>query len=120
MKHEQRVTFMKKVITPKMKVVFQEYDARKFKRVDCATCHGKDGKSRDFKMPSNDIHALPGSPEAFQAKLKEEPTWPKWAKFMSEQVTPQVATLLGKPHFDPKKPVEGAFSCTGCHKLEKP
>lgn len=120
MSPDQRIAYMKKVVTPKMKPVFQKFDAKKFKRVDCATCHGKDGKAREYKMPSNDIAALPGTPDAFQAKLKAEPTWPKWTQFMHEQVTPQVAALLGKPHFDPKNPVEDAFSCTGCHKLEKP
>jgi len=33
-------------------------------------------------------------------------------------VTPQMAQLLGVKHFDPQAPVEGAFSCNACHKLE--
>ena len=28
--------------------------------------------------------------------------------------------LLDVPVFNPKKPVEGAFSCAKCHKLEGP
>ena len=70
-------------------------------------------------MPNPDIAPLPGTPEAFQAALKEKPTWPKWAKFMSEEVAPQMATLLGKPHFDPKKPDPNAFGCAGCHTIKK-
>jgi hypothetical protein len=38
---------------------------------------------------------------------------------MAEQVTPQMAALLGVPAFDHQKPEAGGFSCTGCHDLEK-
>jgi mono/diheme cytochrome c family protein len=114
----QKKAYMKAAVTPKMKTVFQEFDAKKFKTFTCLTCHGEDGPDRKFKMPSNGIKPLPNTPEAFQAKLKTEPDWPKWAKFMSEKVEPAMGTLLDLPVFDPKKPVEGAFSCAACHKLE--
>ena len=55
---------------------------------------------------------------AFKAKLKTEPTWPKWTEFMAQKVEPAMGKLLDVPVFDPKKPVEGAFSCGKCHKLE--
>ena len=80
--------------------------------------HGKDGRDRKYKMPSNGIHPLPNTKEAFEAKLKAEPTWPKWTKFMAEKVEPAMGKLLAVPVFDPKKPVKGAFSCGNCHKLE--
>ena len=67
---------------------------------------------------SNGIHPLPNTPEAFQAKLKEEPTWPKWTEFMSQKVEPAMGKLLDLPVFDPKKPVKGAFGCADRHKLE--
>jgi hypothetical protein len=101
-----------------MKPIFQAFDAKKFKTFDCATCHGKDGVERKFKMPSNDIHPLPNTKEAFEAKLKTEPTWPKWTEFMAKKVEPAMGKLLDVPVFDPQKPVEGAFSCGKCHKLE--
>ena len=114
----QRKAYMKVAVTPKMKTVFQAFDAEKFKKFNCETCHGKDAVERKFKMPSNEIHPLPSTPEAFMAKLKTEPTWPKWTKFMSEEVEPAMGKLLDVPVFDPKKPVEGAFGCVKCHKLE--
>jgi hypothetical protein len=116
---DQKAKFMKVVVTPKMRPVFQEFDAELFKKVDCATCHGKTAKARKFKMPTPDIHVLPSTPEAFKAALAKEPTWPKWTKFMGEKVEPTVAGLLGLPVFDPKKPEAGGFGCAGCHTLEK-
>lgn len=114
----QKKAYMKAAVTPTMKPIFQTFDGKKFKTFNCATCHGEDGADRKFKMPSNGIHPLPNTAEAFQAKLKEEPTWPKWTEFMSQKVEPAMGKLLDLPVFDPKKPVKGAFSCANCHKLE--
>jgi len=118
MTFDQKRAYMKTAVVPTMKPIFQAFDAKKFKKVNCVTCHGEDGAERKFKMPSNDIHPLPNSKEGFEAKLKSEPTWPKWAEFMSQKVEPAMGKLLDVPVFDPKKPVEGAFSCAKCHKLE--
>jgi mono/diheme cytochrome c family protein len=120
MTYAQKKAYMKAAVLPKTKKIFQEFDPKTFKVFDCSTCHGKDGVDRKFKMPSNDIHPLPNTPEAFQAKMKEEPTWPKWTKFMAEKVEPAMGTLLDVPVFDPKNPVKGTFSCANCHKLEGP
>ena len=120
MTFKQKKDFMKKSVTPTMKPIFQAFDAKKFKTFECATCHGADGSERKYKMPSNDTAALPGTPEAFQAKLKKEPDWPKWTEFMSKKVEPAMGKLLNVPVFDPRNPVEGAFGCAACHKIEKP
>jgi len=118
MKYGQKKAYMKDAVEPTMKPIFQAFDGKKFKRFTCETCHGKDGTERKFKMPSNDIHPLPNTKEAFEAKLKVEPTWPKWTEFMAKQVEPAMGKLLDVPVFNPAKPVEGAFSCAKCHKLE--
>jgi hypothetical protein len=114
----QKRAFMKAEVTPKLKPIFQAFDAKRFKTVNCETCHGKDGPDRKYKMPSNDIHPLPNTPEAFQAMMKAEPTWPKFTKFMVDEVEPTVGKLLGQPIFDPKAPDPKAFACKNCHKLE--
>lgn len=118
MTYAQRKAYMKAAVTPTMKPIFQAFDGKRFKSFDCTTCHGKDGVERKFKMPSNGIHPLPNTPEGFQAKLKTEPTWPKWTEFMAQKVEPAMGKLLDMPVFDPKKPVKGAFGCAECHKLE--
>jgi hypothetical protein len=115
----QKGKYMKVVVTPKMKAVFQAFDGKEFAKFGCDTCHGKDPKAKKFKMPNAEIHALPGSREAFEVVMKEKPSWPKMAEFMSQKVEPQMATLLGLPEFDPKKPEAGGFGCMNCHTVDK-
>ena len=118
MKYVQRREYMKTAVMPKMKPIFQNFDGKTFADFTCETCHGADAGKRKYKMPSPDIKPLPNTPEAFQAKLKSEPTWPKWTKFMGGEVEPTMAALLGLPAFNPEKPDKNAFSCAGCHRLE--
>ena len=120
MTFNQKKAFMKASVVPTMKPLFQAFDAEKFRIFDCASCHGQDGAERKFKMPGKDTAPLPGTPEAFQAKLKTEPRWPEWAKFMSEKVEPAMGKLMDMPVFDPRKPDKNALSCAACHKIEKP
>src|SRR5688572_13808040 len=116
MTFKQKKAYMKDAVMPTMKPIFQAFDAKKFKTFKCQTCHGDDGADRKFKMPSNGIHPLPNTKEAFEARLKAEPTWPKWTDFMVQKVEPAMAKLLAVPVFNPEKPVEGALSCGNCHK----
>ncbi|MDB4980397.1 MAG: hypothetical protein JWM82_1149 [Myxococcales bacterium] len=118
MSFKDQKAYMKTAVVPKMKPIFQEFDAKKFAKFTCQTCHGEDGPDRKYKMPSNDIHALPNTKEGFEAMMKKEPTWPKWTEFMAKKVEPAMGTLLNMPVFNPAKPVEGAFGCAKCHKLE--
>jgi hypothetical protein len=113
---EQKGKFMKEVVTPKMKVAFQAFDADEFKKFGCPTCHGDKAKQKKFKMPNAGLPELPGNQAGF-AKLMEKK--PKMMKFMGETVKPELAKLLGVPEFDPKKPEAGGFGCTGCHTMKK-
>lgn len=113
---QQRGKYMKEVITPKMRVAFQQFDGEEFKEFGCDTCHGKQGKARKFKMPNPDIYALPGSPAGFGALMEKKP---KMMKFMAETVKPQMAALLGVHEFDPKKAEAGGFGCIACHTAKK-
>ena len=113
---EQRGKYMKDVVTPRMKVVFQQFDGEEFKKFGCDTCHGKKAKARKFKMPNPDIYALPSTPAGFAPLMEKKP---KMMKFMGETVKPQMAALLGLPEFDPKKPEAGGFACTACHTIKK-
>jgi hypothetical protein len=121
MTKDQKMKFMKAVVNPKMKVTFQKFDPKTFEKFGCATCHGKDGKDREFKMPNPkaDIHPLPDNPQEFGALMKKKESWGKWVPFMRDEVTAQMAQLLGVPHFDPKKPDPNAFGCNRCHTLAK-
>ena len=115
----QRTKYMKTVVTPRMKTIFQAFDPVEFKNFNCATCHGKDAEKRKFQMPSGHVHHLPSTPEAFQATMAKEPTWPKWVEFMGKKVQPPMAEMLGQHLFDPKNPKAGGFGCMACHVIDK-
>jgi hypothetical protein len=116
MTKEQRGRYMAKVVTPKMREVFQGFDAKHFAKVDCKTCHGKSAKEREFKMPSPELPVLPASEKEFMETVMKEK--PEMVKFMGEKVTPQMAQLLGLKAFDPSAPDPAAFSCGACHTLK--
>jgi hypothetical protein len=100
--HDQRAKFMAKVVVPKMKPLFQAFDPNRFAHFDCRTCHGPSAEHDVFRMPNPQLFALPKTREGFDALGAKEPAW---VKFMSEQVKPQMAELLGSP----------ALSCETCH-----
>ena len=116
MTKQQRGRYMKQVVTPKMQALFQAHDAEHYTKFGCATCHGKDAKAKGFEMPNPDLPKLPASPEEFMATTAKEK--PEMVKFMVEQVTPQMAHLLGLQPFNPEAPDPNAFSCGGCHTLK--
>lgn len=109
---EQRGKYMASVVVPRMREVFRAFDPKEFAEFGCKTCHGKSARERGFEMPTPDLPVLPSSHEEFGAIMKEKP---EWVKFMAEKVTPEMATLLGKPAYDPKTQQPGAFSCSNCH-----
>ncbi|MBX5484072.1 MAG: hypothetical protein IRZ16_19785 [Myxococcaceae bacterium] len=112
---EQRGRFMKAKVMPKMKPIFQAFDAKEFADFTCASCHGKNARDRQFHMPNPEIFALPASEEAFKPVMEQKP---EWVKFMAEQVTPAMAELLGREPFNPQAPKPDAFSCGACHTTE--
>jgi hypothetical protein len=109
MSHGQRAKYMKTVVLPKMKAEFTAFNAKDFGEMNCTTCHGKDAKEKDFKMPNPDLPKL--SPEGNFKKHKAKT--PEILKFMLEKVEPGMAALLGEPPFDPK--THEGFSCFDCH-----
>jgi hypothetical protein len=111
--HAQRVTFMKRVVLPTMKPLFVAFDGKKFHDVTCATCHGEAHvKDHTFQMPNPELFVLPDRPDRFQqlAQQKQE-----WVKFMSSEVKPEMAKLLGLPELDPAHADPSAFGCKNCH-----
>jgi hypothetical protein len=101
--------YMKEVVLPKMKDVFQQFDAKEYADFGCKTCHGENAKQRAFEMPSPEIHVLD-----FQ---KDKVDHAAEYKFMSETVAPTMAGLLGEQPFDPA--TGKGFGCMGCHTIQK-
>jgi hypothetical protein len=111
MSQEQRAKYMKAVVVPKFKPMFQEFDAKTFANFGCATCHGPGVKDHKFDMPNPGIFVLPEAPDDFK-KLGEKK--PDWMKLMLK-VEVEMANTLGMPPYDPAKPDPSQFGCYGCH-----
>lgn len=104
---KDKAEFMKKKVMPAMSKTFQEYDAKKYEKFSCKTCHGADMKPKPV-MALPELHFKDG-------KLTEADTNPDMVKFMHEKVAPEMAGLFGKPPYDPK--TNSGFGCNGCHKV---
>jgi hypothetical protein len=109
--HDQQARFMAKVVMPKFKPMFQQFDAKLFADFKCKTCHGKGAADHTFKMPNPDIYVLPEAPADFQKLAQDKP---EFMKFMPE-VSHAMAETLGMKPFDPAAPDPSQFGCGGCH-----
>ncbi|MBA2543923.1 MAG: hypothetical protein H0V17_30045 [Deltaproteobacteria bacterium] len=109
--HDQKMDFMKKQVVPKMKPMFQKFDAKEFANFGCKTCHGKDPAKTKYEMPSKDVPALDF------AALKAGKQKPEMAKWMSDVVKPEMAKLLNEPEYSDTNPK--GFGCTHCHTVKK-
>lgn len=109
LKAGEKMEHMKTVVTPKMKALFQEFDAKEFANFSCGTCHGKGARSGTFKMPNADLPKLDVSDHF----AKETKAHPEMMKFMGEKVVPEMANLLGEAPYNPE--TQTGFGCFGCH-----
>lgn len=111
MTHEQKAEYMATVVVPRMRPLFQAFDAEEFAEFGCATCHGENAREVGFEMP-NGLHPLDPAqlPAMFQS---DDPEVQRVAQFMGGQVVPTMAELLGQPPYDPE--THQGFGCLGCH-----
>jgi len=112
----QREQFMKDVVMPKSKALFVEFNAEKYKDMNCATCHGDGATDGSFEMPNPKIKPLPNTPEAFMAWVSKDAEAGRYAQFMATKLEPAVAEMLQLKPFDPQTK-SGEFSCSNCHQL---
>ncbi len=113
---EQKGKWMKVAVMPKMKELFQAFDAKEFEKFNCATCHGEKAKTGDFKMPNDKLPVLPTKADEFGALMKKKPND---MKFMMEKVKPEMAKLLGLKELDMKNPQPNTLGCSNCHTMKK-
>lgn len=111
MDRKQRKRFMGLEVLPKMKGLFQEYDAKTYGSFKCQTCHGDDWTDVDFKMP-NSLYPLPADNPIEAAREYDA----EITAFMVDKVLPESAKLLGQ-EFD-KTTGKGDFGCHSCHLVE--
>lgn len=97
--------YMYNCVVPVMKPIFQAHDPERFADFGCATCHGEDFGGGTYQMPA--LWALDWG---------DMGSWPEgYNDFMTTQVVPEMATLLGGAPYDPTSNPEG-FGCNGCHR----
>src|SRR6185369_12233857 len=92
---KEKAEFMKQKVLPAMTKTFQEYDAKKYEKFSCKTCHGPEMKPKP-------VDALP------ELHFKD-------GKLMHDKVAPQMADIFGKKPYDPA--TKEGFGCNGCHKV---
>jgi hypothetical protein len=111
MSPEQRGEYMANVVVPRMRPLFQAYDAEEFADFGCPTCHGANAHEVGFHMP-NGLHPLNPAqiPSMFES---EDPEVQRLAQFMGGQVLPAMAELLGTQPYNPE--THEGFGCLGCH-----
>jgi len=114
MSKDERKKYMKATVLPAAKKMFAAYDAKKYSKVTCATCHGPGAANGSFKMPNPELPKLPKSPEGFKELAEKKP---EMMKFMGQTVKPTVAALLGLEPWEPQNPK--GFGCIGCHESMK-
>jgi len=114
MSKDQKIEHMKEKVIPKMGEVFASFDADRYGKITCATCHGPGAKHGEFEMPNADLPKLTmpsGDGEPFAEEMEEHPAI---TKFMMEKVTPEMVKLLpGVQPYDPA--THEGFGCFGCH-----
>jgi len=107
MSRAEKMGFMEDTVLPEMQRMFRAFDARKFARFTCATCHGANARAVNFRMP-NGLDPL--TPSRIPARYTSQRPMDV---FMTRRVLPRMAQLLGKPVYTPQ--TQAGFGCFGCH-----
>jgi cytochrome c551/c552 len=108
---EQKLEWMGLEVLPKMKALFTEYDAERFKGFECQTCHGADMELVDFKLP-NSLYGLTKDDPYAAGKDYDAPM----TEFMATKVVPEMAKLLDQGVYNPS--TKQGFGCLKCHQAD--
>lgn len=105
---EQRYGHMAAAVNPQMHALFTEYDDSYADSFNCKTCHGDNAELIDWKMPNENLYALPKE-NTLQSSLEYDT---EVTNFMME-VTPALKKMLNTGAGDPVE-----VSCFSCHPAE--
>jgi len=103
--HDQKIQFMKQVVVPAMRPVFQAMDEKRYMNFGCRTCHGSSSDRDLFHMPNDEL------PKLNLADLSKFD--PRKVEIMKTEVKPKMARLLKEPEYTPETP--DGFGCLHCH-----
>jgi hypothetical protein len=107
---EERHDVMTFAVLPNMARTFQRFEGTAAPEMTCATCHGVDAEAAGYSMPRS---LPPLDPARMPNSGASDPKEARMAKFMTDEVTPAMADLLGLPRYDPQ--TKRGFSCFSCH-----
>ena len=103
-----REMYMVGKVLPIMQELFRGHDPERYAEVACETCHGEEMREVEFRMPVASMFVVP--PEGTPAYESMVATFPETVRFMREDVTPAMGTMLGAD----------GFTCAGCHPTAAP
>ncbi len=97
------------LVHPNMAKLFQRFQGTAYPELTCRSCHGPDAEQVQYKMP----HGLPALDPAHMPDPDGPGREARVARFMIDEVTPQMADLLGVAPYDAS--TGRGFGCFGCH-----
>lgn len=103
MSAEDREFYMIGKVLPIMHEIFARHDAEEYDGFTCDSCHGANMREVNYAMPTATIYRLPEPGSSGWRAM--EATQGEAVRFMSEEVTPTMGTLLG---------IED-YTCFHCH-----
>ena len=103
MNDEEKEWYMVGRVLPIMHEIFARQDAERYHGFSCESCHGDDMREVHYEMPSGSFYRLPEPGSSGWTAM--ERTFPEQVRFMREEVTPTMGTLLG---------IED-YTCFHCH-----
>jgi hypothetical protein len=109
---QERMDWMGVSVFPKMRVAFAKFDQDRFGDFSCQTCHGETMELADYHMP-NTLYALSRTDTIAKARAYDAAV----TDFMTEDVMPEMAKLLGESPYDAT--TRSGFGCFGCHPAER-
>ena len=111
MSFEQRHARMTFVVHPSMMERFQKFYETVTPELTCVSCHGDNPERALYKLSNSKLDDLDPVrvAELYEAGADLTPE----QRFKRDNITPNMARLLGVPAYDPKTGL--GFSCFGCH-----
>jgi hypothetical protein len=98
-----RKQFMREMVLPTLRPLFNEFDPDRFASVSCKTCHGSGAATGSFAMPSAEVPAL-----SSQTLANPDPDTQLIIDFMRNVIKPKMAELLGEQ-------AAPGLRCSACH-----
>lgn len=106
---EQRFGFMAAQVQPRMHALFEGYDEGYAEDFSCQLCHGEDAERIDWRMPNENLFALPLE-NTLETSLEYDA---EMTNFMSSEVTPALKEMLNTGLGEPV-----VANCLSCHPAE--